>query len=78
MRYEHIISREDGVSRKISITSHPYGVFEFIIKTQILDDDGMIVTDDSYVSYFTADEFISLFGDMVDDFKEEIENANSV
>jgi hypothetical protein len=70
MDYEYMISKE-GVSRRINITSHAYGIFEFNIKTQVLDNEGMIDIEDEYIAYFTADEFISLFGDMVDDFKKE-------
>jgi hypothetical protein len=77
MDYEYELVR-NGLTRKITVKSRPYDLVEFTIKQTSLKEDGSILTDSGYTTFYDTKEFISFFGPMIEDLKKEIDNANSI
>ena len=75
--YEYMVSR-DGLTRKVIFKSIPYGLIEVTMKTHLVDESGKVISDSGHTSFFDYEDFIMIFGPMVNDLKEEIDNANSI
>jgi len=77
MNYEYELVR-DGLTRVITVKSHPYDLIEFTIKQTSFKEDGKILTDNGHTTFYETKEFLSFFGPIIEDLKKEIDNANSV
>jgi hypothetical protein len=77
MNYQYELVR-DGLTRVITVKSHPYDLIEFTIKQTSFKEDGKILTDNGHTTFYETKEFLSFFGPIIEDLKKEIDNANSV
>lgn len=77
MNYQYEIEN-NGLTRRVTVKSHPYNLMEFTIKQLLIDEDGKKIVDNGYTTFYDSKDFVKLFGPLINDLKKEIDNANSI
>jgi len=67
----------NGLSTKIRVKDHPYDLVEFTMFKKLTDEDGKVVVDSAYTTFFSSREFTEFFTPLLNDLKVKIENDNS-
>lgn len=71
------ISRPD-LYRSIKVKSLPYDLVEFTIKQKCFADDGKVITDSGYTTFYSTKEFKDFFQPLINELKVKFDETDSI
>lgn len=71
------ISRPD-LYRSITVKSIPYDLVEFTIKQTSYMEDGKILTDGGYTTFYSTKEFKDFFQPLINELKVKFDETDSI
>jgi hypothetical protein len=71
------ISRPD-LHRSVTVKSIPYDLVEFTIKQKCFGDDGKIITDSGYTTFYSTKEFKDFFQPLINELKARFDETDSI
>jgi len=69
---------KEGLHKTITVKEHNYDLVELTFRQKLSDEQGKVIMDSKYESFFTTREFRDFIEPFVNDMKVRFENADSI
>jgi len=70
------LHRSSGLSTVLKVKEHNYDSIEFTISKKMVDENGKIILDSHYQSFFSAREMKDFLQPLVNELKERFNESN--